>query len=559
MSYEGGRGYDQDSRGRRSRGRGFRRAAWGGRYRGNRDNREEQSKDQSSRQSFPKNQGVAPGRKEVGAKPEVKTDQKRMYSKSQMLEMFYSIDIATAKKYIHEEVEVDILVDLSQSPVLLDELENELTLENLRPRKGPGGPRKRGEYQNDKQGDDMEDEDDPEWLDFEPQDKKFDFSKQVPFTKMFEGENVKYEALEDDEDEKESTQEPEPISIEQLERQTFNKLEQEKQKEVQFTQKDPQFSSKEPHFMQKDPQFIPKEPMNTQMPYDQNVPNYGFPQQFSMGSQFNMYQQPMNQFENPMGFSGFPGQDPFGGFGQPLDNPMGMGSPFDDGMGFGNNIFGSPFGRDTEYDKIFGQAPSNPEGMFGFGSNALLTQNDDDDEEDDWMMDDQFENTEKHLGFIDQHGESPVKPQKYFAEETQAKQRKTDEVMDRTFKFVKTERKRVPKPRRVHTFEPKFKQKKRFEKLFDKDNSEEAQNKKLNHQDLSMYLVKKYWDMREDPTTLDMLNLIQNPFSHHILNKRNSPPQFYVNKDGPVQIAELFMWFNQGLVPKFFLIGHDEN
>lgn len=197
-------------------------------------------------------------------------------------------------------------------------------------------------------------------------------------------------------------------------------------------------------------------------------------------------------------------------------------------------------------------------GMFGFGNSGFLGQNEEDDEEDDWLMDDQFEDTDKRFNFIDQHGDTPVK-QKFYQEEIEHPTIK-EEGIDRTFKYVRKERKRVPKPRKVHTFEPKFKAKKRFEKLFDKTAQDENQNKRPpNQQDLNMYQVKKYWDIRDDPSCLEVLNLIQNPFSYHIINRRNSPPQFFINKDGPVHISELYTWFNQGLVPKFFLIGYDEN
>jgi hypothetical protein len=34
------------------------------------------------------------------------------------------------------------------------------------------------------------------------------------------------------------------------------------------------------------------------------------------------------------------------------------------------------------------------------------------------------------------------------------------------------------------------------------------------------------------------------------LKKRNTPPQFYLNKSGPLHISDVYMWFNQGLVTK---------
>jgi hypothetical protein len=387
-----------------------------------------------------------------------------------------------------------------------------------------------------------------------------------------DAEGVELGALEDEEEESTETQSTQPIvpsaakpiSIEQLEQQTFSRLEQDKPREHGFGQ-----------------------PPQTHhpSPFDQNQPNFmqSNPNTFS---QFPGHQQPPMQqhqfpgFENPMGFPGF-GSDPFSGFGQPLDNPMGMQSAFGDSMGFGGSMFGAPYGRDEEFEKIFGHTgppggmggffsqgdPTRTKqeqdfgGMFNFGmsDNQFMAQNDDEDEEeDDWLMDDQFQ--DKHLGFIDQHGETPNKAKRELDDDQETlKHIKTEEVIERAYKYVKTEKKRVPKPRRVHTFEPKLREKKRFEKLFDKEDQEEAQNRKPSHQDLSMYLVKKYWDLRDDPTSLEVLSLIQNPFAHHVVSKRNSPPQFYINKDGPIHISELFMWFNQGLIPKTFLIGYDEN
>lgn len=97
--------------------------------------------------------------------------------------------------------------------------------------------------------------------------------------------------------------------------------------------------------------------------------------------------------------------------------------------------------------------------------------------------------------------------------------------------------------------------------MFDKVESDEReqQNKKPNKQDVNMGLVKKFWDMKRDPTDLEMLNLIQNPFSFHVQHKRNTPLQFFLNKQGPTHIRDLFMWFHQNLIPKTFQIGHDEN
>jgi hypothetical protein len=114
----------------------------------------------------------------------------------------------------------------------------------------------------------------------------------------------------------------------------------------------------------------------------------------------------------------------------------------------------------------------------------------------------------------------------------------------------------------MHKFVPKLQKKKRFEKLFDKTEEEveeDNQSKKTHQKDLNLALIMKFWDMREEPTDLELLNLIQNPFSLHLVHRANTSPQFYLNKDGPIRIGELFMWFNQGLVPKTFQVGHDES
>lgn len=156
MSYEGGRGYDSESRrgrGRGRRARGPRGTNTGFDFRNQDRNREDANQYQNYRQGYnkPQNVGQNQGKKEVGVhtkeriKEELeKTSEVKMtYSKMQLLEMFYSVGIDQAKKLFHEEVEVDILIDHTQSPILLEEPENELTLEDLRPRKG-GGPRRRG-------------------------------------------------------------------------------------------------------------------------------------------------------------------------------------------------------------------------------------------------------------------------------------------------------------------------------------------------------------------------------------------------------------------------------
>jgi hypothetical protein len=73
-------------------------------------------------------------------------DHETRYSKFELLEMFSSVNFDKAKKIMKNYENMDIVVDQSQHPVLLEEVENELTLDDLRPRKGAGGPRKRSKF-----------------------------------------------------------------------------------------------------------------------------------------------------------------------------------------------------------------------------------------------------------------------------------------------------------------------------------------------------------------------------------------------------------------------------
>jgi hypothetical protein len=427
------------------------------------------------------------------------------------------------------------------------------------------------DFGTDRPADDFDEDEDPEWLDFKPQEKKFDFSKQVPLKKMFENDKgMELETLEDEDDmQTEDTQhmlpqDQQPISIDQIEQQTFNK----------HGQNMPQNMGMQQNPMQQQPS-----------PFDQKPQDFGFPGQgqfppFGAGGPQQMQQpgQPpqVQQFDNPMGFPGFPGQDAFGSFGQPFDNNMGMQSAFGNSMGFGDSMFGPGYGRDEEFEKIFGQPgqQQNPGGFFppgestekqqqdmggmynfGMDQNQFMTQQEDDDEEDDWMMDEQFQN--KQLDFIGQHGDTPSKDKTQMDDQVE-KHFKPKDVISKSYKYVRSNKKRNKKPRRVHNFEPKIKIKKRFEKLFDKEDKDENQTRKQPQTNLNMYLIKKYWDMKDDPTKLEMLNLIQNPFSYHLCKKRSQKPQFFLNREGPIDITELFMWFNNGLIPKTAYIGHDE-
>jgi len=489
-----------------------------------------------------------------------------------------------------------------------------LTLEDLKSRKGYG-PRRggRNDFGKEKAPDDYDDDMDPEWLDGFDASKKFDFSKQVPLKKMFgEKDGVELEelgGLEDDETEdktEDNANIQQPISIDEIEKKQLSKFEAPTQPQTnvggqsQFPQPQQDFGQFgfnqpgvnpqgfmphapdaqgfNPNMMQPQPGFqqpgVGGHPPAGQSPGFGAQPGFGPTHGQDFGGPFGGFQQPpMQDFNNPVGnpmgqgFGGF-GGEAFGGFNQPFSNPM---DSFGGGdMGFGSSLFGAPAGRDEEFEKIFGQPSAGPPGNeklfhshnqpskgqqpgmfggYGVDQNQFMQTNDDEDEEDDWLMDDQFQS--KNLEFIDQHQDTPIKGSQNLP--------KVGETIDVAYKYVKTEKKRIPKPRKAHVFKPRLREKKRFEKMFDKEIKEETNNKKPHQQDVDMVLVKKFWDMKRDPTDLEMLNLIQNPFSFHVVNKRSSPPQFYLNKDGPIHIGELFMWFNQGLVPKTFQIGHDEN
>lgn len=159
MSYEGGGSYGQDFRGRRGRGRRSR-ATRGAHY--GYDQRNMDFRQDNAEQNYGHSQGYAQGgnlqnqqhheHKEVDSRTRARvkeelakeTVEKRTYTKFQLLEMFSSIEVKAALKLMSDTECTDIIVDHSQTPVLLEEAESELTLEELRPKKGMGGPRKRG-------------------------------------------------------------------------------------------------------------------------------------------------------------------------------------------------------------------------------------------------------------------------------------------------------------------------------------------------------------------------------------------------------------------------------
>jgi len=152
MSYRGDgfSGYSRGGsrRGRRGRGRG-------NHYYDNRDQHQE------SKKNLPNDPAIIiPGKKNQSTKKEgaqkikkakekeilEKIQETQKYSKFEMLEMFTSIEFDIAANIMKNFDGLDLIVNHSQNPVLLEEAESELTLEELRPRKGFGGPRKRGKF-----------------------------------------------------------------------------------------------------------------------------------------------------------------------------------------------------------------------------------------------------------------------------------------------------------------------------------------------------------------------------------------------------------------------------
>lgn len=417
-----------------------------------------------------------------------------------LLEMFTSVDFEKAVKIMDSVTDEDILVKHFQEPVLLSEVEP-LTLDELRPRKGEMGGRYR--KNQERPADDYLEDEDPEWMNFEPETKKFDFSKQQTLTKMFgDDKDAKLESLEDDEElepatdtKNESKTQLMPISIEELEKQQMTQLEQNSVKQAVAAQKvqkvpgqfDPaifnpnqanqQFGQPQPWGGNQQPGFVQNQPP----PFVQNQPNFVQNQLPPFGGQQvppqNMQKQaPFGQQNDTMGFGGFGGSDPFGST---------FGMPSDDQTGFGSNIFSSPFNMQPDFDpnNPFG-APTNDkpqslDDIFGFGAgNNQFTgpeQDDDDDEEDDWLMPDQIQD---NLQFIDGNNDPmsqkqhPMGAMPIRVEDIEATQKTVDDE-ESAFKFVRKTRIRPPKPSKQHTFEPKLKSKKRFEKLFEKVVGEE--------------------------------------------------------------------------------------
>jgi len=71
-------------------------------------------------------------------------EEENVYSKSELLEMFCYKDFEKSQELMKNFEGLDLVTSHSQNPVLLGEGKDQLTLEDLRPKKGYGGPRKRG-------------------------------------------------------------------------------------------------------------------------------------------------------------------------------------------------------------------------------------------------------------------------------------------------------------------------------------------------------------------------------------------------------------------------------
>lgn len=325
--------------------------------------------------------------------------EKRTYSKFTLLEMFTNVELAESVKRMESKIDEDILVKHCQDPVLLFEQEP-LTLEELKPKKGDTGGKYRNKFQNrDQPADDYKDDEDPEWLDFEPDIKKFDFSKHQPLEKMYDdGDADDFGALEDDEDDQETTestnkpQEPEmrPISIEELEKQTFTQIEQNTD------------SSQNKGFVQDkfDAKYFGQNAQTSQPVVSGMFMNQNWGAQPPFGQTGQTLQNQANQMSQfSGGYPGFEDNDPFG---SAFGGAFGMTD--DEDAGFGQNVFSSPFQMQPEFDPMnpFGstQSRDQPESLhdiFGFGSagNQFMQQDQDDDEDDDWL-DDQMQETQKH-------------------------------------------------------------------------------------------------------------------------------------------------------------------
>lgn len=136
MSFEGGN-FGQDSWNRRGRGRRGRGA------RGGHTPQEPRGQDPRQEQPPQKKEYERKNKDRVRQELEKASEENRTYTKFQLLEIFSSIDIEAARQLMGGAENPDMIVDFSQNPVLLEEEENKLTLEELRPKKGMGGPRKR--------------------------------------------------------------------------------------------------------------------------------------------------------------------------------------------------------------------------------------------------------------------------------------------------------------------------------------------------------------------------------------------------------------------------------
>ena len=256
----------------------------------------------------------------------------------------------------------------------------------------------------------------------------------------------------------------------------------------------------------------------------------------------------MSQFNEGQSFNEFGMNDPFSSmFNMPNDQPE-----------FENNVFSSPFTYNPQFDPSnpFGnsqstsnQQPQTLNDIFGFptSTDPFMTQDQEDDDEDDWLTDEQFPNSNK------QDPENDMKPLQNLEDNLQdiiedtEVSKKVEKDTESAFRFKREPRERPQKSTKTHTFKPKLRAKKNFEKMFDKQENDE---KDKNNLVPDLFSVQQYWDILDDPSYLEALNLFQNPFAYHLLKKRNTPPQFYINRSGPLHISDVFIWFNQGSIGK---------
>ena len=137
MSFEGRGSYTQDPSSRRGRGK---------RGRGAKSNHQGYNPSTHQQHQKHKQEGAKHTKDRVKEELEKDNEENRTYTKFQLLEIFSSVEVDEATKLMTENICDNLLVNFSQSPVVMEEEERKLTLEDLKPRKGPGGPKKRSKF-----------------------------------------------------------------------------------------------------------------------------------------------------------------------------------------------------------------------------------------------------------------------------------------------------------------------------------------------------------------------------------------------------------------------------